>query len=86
MRILAIGTHPDDPEIFAFGTLALWAATGATPSLAVATDGAWGETRPPEEMRRLRAAETMAALAPLWAGAPQMLGFSDAARHADAGP
>ena len=35
MRILAIGAHPDDLEIFAFGTLAQWAAMGADLVLAV---------------------------------------------------
>lgn len=84
MRILAIGAHPDDLEIFAYGTLAAWAASGASLTLAIATDGARGGTLPPEDLRRLRAVEAATALAPLGAGAPQMLGFPDGALRADA--
>lgn len=84
MRILAIGAHPDDLEIFAFGTLAQWAAMGADLVLAVATDGAKGGTLPPDHLRRLRADETTAALAPLGAGPPRLLGFPDGALRADA--
>ncbi|HMO72510.1 MAG TPA: PIG-L family deacetylase, partial [Paracoccaceae bacterium] len=84
MRILAIGAHPDDLEIFAYGTLAVWAAMGARLVLAVATDGARGGTLPPGELARLRASETTAALAPLGQGAPRMLGFADGALRADA--
>lgn len=75
MRILAIGAHPDDLEIFAFGTLTAWRAMGAELTLAIATDGAKGGTQPPEVLRKLRAAETTAALAPL--GAPRLMGFPD---------
>ena len=84
MRILAIGAHPDDLEIFAFGTLSAWVEMGATLTLAIATDGAKGGTLPPDDLRRIRADETTAALAPLGAGVPQMLGFPDGALRADA--
>ena len=82
MRILAIGAHPDDLEIFAYGTLAAWAGMGARLVLAVATDGAKGGVG--ADLARLRAAETAAALAPLGQGAPRMLGFPDGALRADA--
>ena len=82
MRILAIGAHPDDLEIFAFGTLSAWAAMGADLVLAVATDGARGGALPPDDLRRLRAEETTRALSAL--GVPRMLGFADGALRADA--
>ena len=75
MRILAIGAHPDDLEIYAYGTLAAWDAMGAGLTLCVATDGAKGGSLPPEDLRRIRAGETREALAAL--GEPRMLGFAD---------
>jgi N-acetylglucosamine malate deacetylase 1 len=84
MRILAIGAHPDDLEIFAFGALSAWVEMGAALTLAIATDGARGGNLPPDDLCRLRAEETTAALEPLGAGAPQMLGFPDGALRADA--
>ena len=42
MRILAVGAHPDDLEIYAWGSLSAWAAMGAELVLAIATDGAAG--------------------------------------------
>lgn len=83
MRILAIGAHPDDLEIFAFGTLSAWVAMGADLTLAIATDGARGGMQPADDLRRLRRAETTAALAPL-GRAPEMLDFPDGALRADA--
>ena len=82
MKILAIGAHPDDLEIFAYGTLAAWRAMGAELVLAIATDGAKGGTQPPEVLRKLRADETTAALAAL--GTPRLMGFADGGLHADA--
>ena len=82
MHILAIGAHPDDLEIFAYGTLAAWAAMGAQLTLAVATDGAKGGALDADDLRRLRAQETTTALAPL--GQPLLMGFDDGALRADA--
>lgn len=83
MRILAIGAHPDDLEIFVYGTLAAWSAMGAELCLAVATDGAKGGTRPADELRKLRAEETRRALAPLGAVVLRLLGFPDGGLRAD---
>ena len=85
MRILAIGAHPDDLEIFAYGTLAAWRAMGADLALAVATDGARGGAQPPDTLRAMRASETAAALAPLGSAPVRMLGFGDGELRADAG-
>ncbi|MFN3846186.1 MAG: PIG-L deacetylase family protein, partial [Paracoccaceae bacterium] len=84
MHILAIGAHPDDLEIFTYGTLAAWASMGAALTLCMATDGAKGGTLPPDDLRRLRATETGTALAPLGFGAPLGLGFPDGNLRADA--
>ena len=40
MRILAMGAHPDDLEIFCYGLLAACKDRGDELHLAVATDGA----------------------------------------------
>lgn len=82
MKILAIGAHPDDLEIFAYGTLAAWGAMGADLVLAIASDGAKGGALPEDELRAVRAAETVTALAPLGV-APRMLGFADGQLRAD---
>lgn len=82
MHILALGAHPDDLEIFAFGTLSVWAQMGARLTLVIATDGAKGGALAPEALRRLRAEETTRALAPL--GQPRLLGFADGDLRADA--
>jgi N-acetylglucosamine malate deacetylase 1 len=84
LHILAIGAHPDDLEIFAYGVLASWAAMGARLTLVIATDGSKGGTLPAAELSALRQQETTSALAPLGAGAPVMLGFPDGALRADA--
>ena len=82
MKILAIGAHPDDLEIFAFGTLSAWVAMGAEVTLAIATDGAKGGSPPGPALQALRAVETKAALAPQ--GVPRFPGFPDGGLRADA--
>ncbi|MGX5802231.1 PIG-L deacetylase family protein [Bradyrhizobium sp. Arg314] len=52
MKILALGAHPDDIEIFMFGTLAAYAAQGAELTFAIATDGAKGGQGRPGSGRR----------------------------------
>jgi N-acetylglucosamine malate deacetylase 1 len=76
MRILAIGAHPDDLEIYAWGSLCAWAAMGAELVLAVATDGAAGGQAKPDVLAPLRAKEARAAAAALGAE-PVLLGFPD---------
>lgn len=76
MRILALGAHPDDLEIYAWGSLCAWAAMGADLVLAIATDGAAGGTAPPEDLARRRATEARAAALTLGV-TPVMLGFAD---------
>jgi LmbE family N-acetylglucosaminyl deacetylase len=58
MRILAIGAHPDDLEILAGGTLALYARAGHEITMAVATNGNVGSpTLEPREIAEIRHAE-----------------------------
>ena len=78
MRILAIGAHPDDIEIFCYGLLAACKARGDELCLAVATDGAAGTVAGRDDsLAERRAAETVAALAKL--GRPELLGLPDGA-------
>jgi LmbE family N-acetylglucosaminyl deacetylase len=77
MKILAIGAHPDDLEIFAYGLLATAAARGDTLVLGVATDGAAGGPDPGPDLAAMRAGEARAGLASL--GAPTLLGLPDGA-------
>ncbi|XDZ71398.1 PIG-L deacetylase family protein [Alphaproteobacteria bacterium LSUCC0744] len=65
MNILAIGAHPDDLEIFAYGFLAAAAARGDNLVLGVATDGAAGGPNPGLELARQRADEARNGLAAL---------------------
>ncbi|MEX0861048.1 MAG: PIG-L deacetylase family protein [Cucumibacter sp.] len=83
MRILALGAHPDDIEIYMFGTLAAHAARGGALSLAVATDGARGGTATPVDLRRIRQSEATKA-AKLLGSVPRFLDFPDGELIADA--
>lgn len=76
MRVLALGAHPDDIEIFAFGSLMAWRAMGAEVEVAVATDGAAGGADNPGVLRRTRRAEATAA-ARLLEVAPRFLDQPD---------
>lgn len=76
MRILAVGAHPDDLEIYAWGSLSAWAAMGAELVLAIATDGAAGGRAVPAQLAQRRATEATAAAAAL-ATNPVFLGFAD---------
>ena len=44
MKILAIGAHPDDIEIFMYGFLSVSKQDGHTISTTIATDGSKGGT------------------------------------------
>lgn len=78
MHVLAIGAHPDDPEIGCGGSLALHAAAGDRVTVLYATAGGAGALGVPEdETAARRRAEAAAACALLGAGAPVFLDFSD---------
>lgn len=83
MKILALGAHPDDIEIFMFGTLAAYAAQGAELTFAVATDGSKGGKSDAAVLARVRREEATAAAALLGA-APRFLDFPDGGLVADA--
>jgi LmbE family N-acetylglucosaminyl deacetylase len=63
-RVLAVGAHPDDTEFGAGGTLAAWAAAGASVTLFVVTDGSkgtWDRGVSRDELVAARRAEQRAA-------------------------
>ena len=79
MRILAIGSHPDDIEIFMFGFLNACLERGDNIFMAVATDGSLGGIQPGQKLANIRESETKTALFNL--GTPKMLGFTDGNLH-----
>ena len=83
MKILALGAHPDDIEIFMFGTMAAYAAQGAELTFAIATDGARGGKSDPGTLARMRREEATQAAGPLGV-TPRFLDFPDGALVADA--
>jgi LmbE family N-acetylglucosaminyl deacetylase len=83
MRILGIGAHPDDVEIFFFGTLAAAQASGAEIGWLIATDGSKGGKASPAKLRATRRREAMAAAA-LLAVMPGFLGRIDGELAGDA--
>jgi LmbE family N-acetylglucosaminyl deacetylase len=83
VRILALGAHPDDIEIFMFGTMAAYAAQGAELTFAIATDGAKGGKSDPGALARARREEATHA-ASLLGAAPRFLDFPDGTLVADA--
>ena len=62
MKILAIGAHPDDIEIFMLGFLYVCKKRGDDITLMVATDGCMGGTLKKQNLIKLRADETRSAL------------------------
>ncbi|MDX8526610.1 PIG-L deacetylase family protein [Mesorhizobium sp. MSK_1335] len=83
MKILALGAHPDDIEIFMFGTMAAYAALGAELTFAIATDGARGGKGDPAALARTRRQEAARAAA-LLGVEPRFLDFPDGELIADA--
>ncbi len=77
MKVLGVGAHPDDIEIFAGGTFAKYAERGDEVTIAYVTDGQMGHaTLPPEEIAAIRKEEAQAACDLL--GAKMIwLGFQD---------
>ena len=62
IKIIAIGAHPDDIEIFMFGLLCLFKERGDEINLIVATDGSLGSSNPTSNLAKIRADETRDAL------------------------
>ena len=62
MRILAFGAHPDDIEIFMFGTLSIFQEQSNEVFLAIATDGSKGGINPGMKLALKRKKETLEAL------------------------
>lgn len=83
MKVLALGAHPDDIEIFMFGTMAAYAAQGAELNFAIATDGAKGGPGDPAALAKARQEEARAG-ASLLGVAPRLLDFPDGKLIADA--
>ena len=75
MKILAIGAHPDDIEIFMFGLLSVYLSRGDEIGLIVATDGAVGNVLSNKSLSIIRKKETINALMNL--GKPDLLEFPD---------
>ena len=83
MKILALGAHPDDVEIYMFGTLAAAKARGDSLDIAIATDGAAGGRGDPAALSRTRRSEATTG-AKLLAVEPHFLDFPDGAFVAEA--
>lgn len=83
MRILGCGAHPDDVDIFFYGTLAAARALGNDVGCLIATDGAAGGATPGKALAARRRQEAIAAAAGLGV-APVFLGRTDGALSGDA--
>ena len=75
MKILAIGAHPDDIEIFMYGVLSIFSKQNDEISMIVATDGGAGSVLTNENLSERRKKETMEALKNF--GIPIFLGYVD---------
>jgi LmbE family N-acetylglucosaminyl deacetylase len=77
---LAVYAHPDDPEISAGGTLALWARAGASVWACICTRGEKGSQDPdqdPDALAKVRVEETEKAAALLGLAGHFHLGYGD---------
>jgi len=75
MKILGIGAHPDDIEIFMFGLLLCYKSEGHEIFTAIATDGAAGDVLGYKNLVNVRKQETIDALSLL--GKPHFFNFPD---------
>ncbi len=75
MKIMAIGAHPDDIEIFMFGLLAKFKKLRYEISLIIATDGSLGGKEDPKRLAIKRKKETINALCDI--GIPVFLDLPD---------
>jgi len=75
MKVLAVGAHPDDIEIYMYGLLATYLERKDNLFLAIATDGAAGQVKNNFSLKDIRAKETNKALNKL--GRPHSFNFND---------
>ena len=75
MKILAIGAHPDDIEIFMYGFVSSCKKRGDKIFLATATDGAAGNIKLDNNLSAIRKKESLKALSKL--GNPSFLNLPD---------
>ena len=75
MKVLAIGAHPDDIEIFMFGLLLSYKARNDNIYVAIATDGGAGNILDYSDIVEVRKKETQNALKVL--GDPYFFNFPD---------
>lgn len=75
MKVLALGAHPDDIEIFMLGLLLSFKSRGDEIYMAIATDGAAGNILGYSDLARIRKEETKKALNFL--GDPYFFNFPD---------
>jgi len=75
MKVLAIGAHPDDIEIFMYGIISICKDRGDKIHLAIATDGSAGNVLGFPNLSKVRKTETMKALKVF--GTPHFFNFSD---------
>lgn len=75
MKVLAIGAHPDDIEIFMYGFMSVCKQRGDDIFLAIATDGSAGNVLNFPNLSSIRKAETLEALKNL--GTPHFFNFAD---------
>ncbi len=79
-RVLAVYAHPDDADVSCGGTMAHWAAAGATVQVVVCAAGDKGSADPgvdPDELSRRRAGEVAEAAAALGLAGHHLLGHPD---------
>ena len=79
MKILAVGAHPDDLEIFMFGFLKACIDRGDNVFVSVATDGSKGNIKTQANLAKIRHNETKKGLVEI--GKPIMLDFEDGNLH-----
>lgn len=75
MKILAIGAHPDDIEIFMYGILSIYSKRNDEINMIVATDGAAGNVTTNKNLSKIRKKETIEALKKF--GIPIFLDYAD---------
>ena len=75
MKVMAIGAHPDDIEIFMYGLLFTFKSKGDILKLIIATDGAAGKVKNKVGLKKIRKQETILGLKNL--GKPIFLNLPD---------